>query len=171
MYGYFYIKVYKNPNIKKLSYCYMVELSIKYFRDNYKLDKIFYDYKDKPSNHVFKNYLDMLLTYVKLNDIIVIRSLFQLGNTRMDIYKTLSRMRAKQVKLFVDKWQVDISTTMKKVIELSDNDLAIHEELQLDKYNCWPDSHTVWYGKISGYILDDEYIHNNFMIRRKKRMV
>ncbi len=159
MYGYFYIKTYKNPNIKWIGICNMIERTKEYFNENYELDRIIYDYKYKPSNHVFKNFLSMLLSYIKEYDTLVVRSLFQLGNTKVDIYNSLSKMRAKQVKLIVNKWKVDISSTMKKVLELSVNDLAVYENLQLHKNHCSDyTSEDNIYRKLAGYMLDAEYI-------------
>lgn len=167
MYGYFYIKTYKNPNIKWIGICNIIERTKEYFENNYELDRILYDYRDKPSNQVFKNFLSMLLNYIKEYDTLVVRSLFQLGNTKVDIYKSLARMRAKQVRLIVNKWKVDISSTMKKVLELSVNDLAVYENLQLYKNHCSDyTSDDNIYRKLAGYTLDEGYISNE--TRRRK---
>lgn len=163
MYGYFYINIYKNPNHKiiknKLLVDYYVNMTKNYLESNYEPDWILYDYMDKPSNHGFKSFLRMLLHYIKENNTLVVRSLFQLGNTKVDIYKSLARLRAKQVKLIVNEWEVDISSTMRKVLELSVNDLAVYENIQLHKNHC-SDSITEenTYRKLAGYLLDENYI-------------
>lgn len=165
MYGYFYINIYKNPNHKiiknKLLVDYYVNMTKSYLESNYEPDWILYDYMDKPSNHGFKSFLRMLLHYIKENDTLVVRSLFQLGNTKVDIYKSLAILRAKQVKLIVNEWEVDISSTMKKVLELSVNDLAVYENIQLYQNQC-SDSTTEenTYRKLAGYLLDENYISN-----------
>lgn len=163
MYGYFYIEVYKNPNRKlicnKMIRDYFVNSLKHSLVENYELDWIFYDYLDKPSNHVCKSFLDIILKYVKPNNTIVVLSLFQLGKTKVDIYKVLSRMRAKQVRLVVIKWEVDISSTMKKVLELSVDDLAVYENIQLHKNHCSNYStEDNTYRKLAGYMLNEEYI-------------
>lgn len=163
MYGYFYINIYKNPNHKIIKnqplVDYYLNLTKSYIESNYEPDWILYDYIDKPSNHGFKSFLGMLLYYIKKNDTLVVRSLFQLGNTKVDIYKSLARLRAKQVRLIVNEWEVDISSTMKKVLELSVNDLAVYENVQLHKNHC-SDSITEenTYRKLAGYLLDENYI-------------
>ena len=167
MYGYFYIKTYKNSNIKWIGICNMIERTKEYFEKNYELDRILSDYRNKPSNHVFKNFLSMLLNYLNEYDTLVVRSLFQLGNTKVQIYKTLEIMRTKQVRLIVKKWEVDISSTMKKVMELSEDDIAIYENLQLYRNHC--SDYTVednLYRKLSGYKLNEKYVSNE-TIRRK----
>ena len=167
MYGYFYIKTYKNPNIKWIGICNMIERTKEYFDENFELDRILYDYRDKPSNQVFKSFLSMLLYYIKEYDTLVVRSLFQLGNTKVDIYKALAKMRAKQVKLIVNDWKVDISSTMKKVLELSVNDLAVYENLQLYKNHCSDyTSDDNIYRKLAGYILDEEYVSSETKRRK-----
>lgn len=166
MYGYFYIKTYKNPNIKWIGICNMIERTKEYFEKNYELDRILYDYRDKPSNHVFKNFLSMLLNYINEYDTLVVRSLFQLGNTKVDIYKSLAKIRSKQVRLIVNKWEVDISSTMKKVLELSVDDLAVYENLQLYKNHCSDyTSDDNIYRKLAGYTLDEGYISNETKLR------
>ena len=163
MYGYFYVNIYKNPNHKmiknKLIVDYYINLTKGYLKNNYELDWILYDFMDKPSNHSFKNFFEMLLHYIKANDTLVVRSLFQLGNTKADIYKSLARLRAKQVKLIINKWKVDISSTMKKVLELSVNDLVVYENIQLYKNHC--SDFTIdenIYRKLAGYLLNENYI-------------
>ncbi len=165
MYGYFYIEVYKNPNrelvSKKIVRDYYVNSLKHYLVENYEPDWILYDYLNKPSNPVFKSYLDMILKYAKNNNTIVVLSLFQLGKTKVDIYKVLSRMRAKQVRLVVIKWEVDISSTMKKVLELSVDDLAVYENIQLHKNHCSNYStEDNTYRKLAGYMLNERYISN-----------
>lgn len=163
VYGYFYINVNKNPNkniIKDDMLCSYYIYSTKHFlQKSYEPDWILFDYTEKPSNHVFKSYLDMILKYAKEGSTIVVRSLFQLGSTKLKIYKSLIRMRTKQVRLIVNEWEVDISSTILKVLELSVDDLAIYENLQLYKNHCSDDtSEDNTYRKLAGYKLDEEYI-------------
>lgn len=163
IYGYLYINVNKNPNKKIIddeSLCsYYIYSTKKFLKQSYEPDWILFDYTEKPSNHVFKSYLDMILKYAKENSTIVVRSLFQLGNTKVKLYKTLSRLRTKQVRLIVNEWEVDISNTMDKVLELSVNDLAVYENLQLRKNHCSDDTtDDNTYRKLAGYKLDEEYI-------------
>ncbi len=163
VYGYFYINVNKNPNqkiIKDDMLCNYYIYSTKHFlKSSYEPDWILFDYVEKPSNHVFKSYLDMILKYAKENSTIVVRSLFQLGNTKVKLYKMLARMRTKQVRLIVNEWEVNISSTMTKVLELSVNDLAVYENLQLYKNHCSDDTtEGNLYRKLAGYKLDEDYI-------------
>lgn len=163
VYGYFYINVYKNPNkeiINDESLCnYYIYSTKNFLNQSYEPDWILFDYTEKPSNHVFKSYLDMILKYAKEGSTIVVRSLFQLGSTKLKIYKSLVRMRTKQVRLIVNEWEVDISSTILKVLELSVDDLAIYENLQLYKNHCSDDtSEDNTYRKLAGYKLDEEYI-------------
>ena len=76
-------------------------------------------------------------------------------------------MRTKQVRLIVKKWEIDISSTMKKVMELSEDDIAIYENLQLYRNHC--SDYTVednLYRKLAGYKLNEKYVSNE-TIRRK----
>ena len=162
MYGYFSINVHKNPNPKLINSWdlnYYVREMYDDLLNNHKLDKILYDYMDKPSNPHFKSFLDMLLKYINNNDTLVVQSIFQLGKTKVDIYKSLSRMRAKQVKLIVDKCKIDISSTMKKVLELSVDDLVIYENLHFYK-NIDDFEKKNIYRELAGYKLNKEYIKN-----------
>lgn len=163
IYGYLYINVYKNPNKKIIndeSLCsYYIYSTKNFFKRSYEPDWILFDYIEKPSNHVFKSYLDMILKYAKEGSTVVVRSLFQLGSTKLKIYKTLDRMRTKQVKLIVNEWKVDLCSTPLKVLQLSVNDLAVYENLQLRKNHCSDDTtDDNTYRKLAGYKLDEEYI-------------
>lgn len=158
VYGYFYIKVYKEPN-KKITVP-LIELAISMLNEKYNVDKILYDYIQKPSNPSYKSFRDMLLKIMKTDDTLVVPSLFQLGKTKEDIYEALSIMRAKQVRLFVLEWEVNISSTMTKVKELSVDDLAVYENTEFSKinftnYTCIERND---YRKIAGYQLNEKYI-------------
>lgn len=68
-------------------------------------------------------------------------------------------MRTKQVKLIVNEWKVDLCSTPLKVLQLSVNDLAVYENLQLRKNHCSDDTtDDNTYRKLAGYKLDEEYI-------------
>ncbi len=174
MYGYFCIKVHNNPNKEtlknKLVQDYFANGTKYYLNEKYDLDWLLYDYVDKPTNPRFKNFLNMILYYVKEDDTLVTRSIFQLGDAKVKIYNVLSKLRAKQVKLIVNEWNVDISSTMKMVLELSINDLAVYENVMLYKNHC--SDYTVeenLYRKLIGYKLNENYIKNetNKIINRK----
>lgn len=150
MYGYFSVNSCTNPKYDYIKFMVM-NRAYSYLDTNYDLDRIFYDYKNKPSNHGYKCFRDLLLAMVKEDDTIVVLTLFQLGNTIMEIYRTLSVMRAKQVRLIVNKWKVDISITMKKVIESSAKALAAYENEQLLKHNCYDETNLNEYRKYAGY--------------------
>lgn len=159
MYGYLYVKPYKNPNIKWISVMTLIVQAQDYFKNNYVLDKLLYDYKSKPSNQAYKSFLEIYLGKLTSNDTLVILSLFQLGPTKVDIYRILGRLRAEQVRLIVNKWEVDISSTMKKVIELSLEELAIYENKKFKENNCY--DRGAWsntYRRLAGYVLDEGYI-------------
>lgn len=158
MYGYFSINPYKNTRDAYMKLC-LINRAYAYLEDSYDLDRIFYDYNNKPSNPGYRCFRDLLLAMVKEDNTIVVLTLFQLGNTIMEIYKTLSVMRAKQVRLIVNKWRVDISITMKKVIESSVEDLAVYENIQLLKSNCYDDTKLNQYRKYTGYSFDNNYVN------------
>lgn len=167
MYGYFYVKTYNNPYIEHMNIYNIIKRTKAYLNENYDFDWILYDYVKKPSKLNFDSFIDMLLWYINANDTLVVLSLFQLGNTKVQIYKTLEIMRTKQVRLIVKKWEVDISSTMKKVTELSEDDIAIYENLQLYRNHC--SDYTVednLYRKLVGYKLNEKYVSNE-TIRRK----
>lgn len=159
IYGYFYINVYKNPNIQWINVNHMIDTTKEYFYKTHNVDRIIYDYKSKPSNQDYQKFLEIILGMLTFTDTLVVRSIFQLGNTKTKIYEALSIMRTKQVKLMINKWEVDISNTLKKVKELSINDIAIYENMQL-MINCCCDYYTEnnIYRKLSGYSLDEKYI-------------
>lgn len=159
IYGYFYINLYKNPNIQLINVNHMIDITKEYFYKTHNVDRIIYDYKSKPSNRDYQKFLEIILGMLTSTDTLVVRSIFQLGNTKAKIYEALSTMRTKQVKLMINKWEVDISNTLKKVKELSVNDLAVYENIQLHK-NHYLDSVTEenTYRKLAGYLLDEIYI-------------
>lgn len=157
MIGYFNIKTNKNPNL--IGFVRMIEVTVDYFNENYNLDRIIYDYKNKPINPKYKNYLDMLLDIIDENNTLVVRSIFQLGNTKVDIYKSLARLKLKKIKLIVNGWDVDILSIMKNVLELSVNDLSVYENIQLYKNHCFDVvTEDNIYRKLAGYLLDENYI-------------
>lgn len=158
MYGYFMINSYKNPKYDYIKFM-LINKAYSYLNANYDLDRIFYDYKNKPSNPGYKCFRDLLLEMVKEDDTIVVLTLFQLGNTIMEIYRTLSVMRAKQVRLIVNKWKVDISITMKKVIESSAKALVAYENEQLLKSNCYDETSLNDYRKYAGYRFRNSYVN------------
>lgn len=156
IYGYFYIDVYKPHSINVNQ---IIDITKKYFYKIHNVDRILYDYNSKPSNQDYRNFLEIILEKITPIDTIVVRSIFQLGNTKAKIYETLSIIRTKQVKLMINEWEVDISSTLLKVKELSINDIAIYENMQL-MINCCCDCYTEnnIYRKLSGYSLDEKYI-------------
>lgn len=157
MIGYFNIKINKNPNL--IGFVRMIEVTVDYFNENYNVDKIIYDYKSKPINPKYKNYLDMLLDIIEENNTLVVRSIFQLGYTKTDIYNVLVKLKVKNIRLIVNKWKVDVSDAMRKVLELSVNDLAVYENLQLYKNHCLDYiTEDNIYRKLAGYRLDETYI-------------
>ncbi len=159
MYGYLYVKSYKNPNIKWISVMELIVEAKDYFKNNYVLDKFFYDYKSKPTNQAFKSFLEIYLGKLTSEDTLVVLSLFQLGPTKVDIYRVLGRLRAEQVRLIVNKWEVDISSTMKKVVELSLEELAIYENKKFKENNCYDNkARCNTYRRLAGYVLDESYI-------------
>ena len=159
MYGYLYVKPFKNPYIKWISVCELINEANDYFKNNYELDKIFYDYKSKPSNQAYKSFLEIYLGKLTSCDTLVVLSLFQLGPTKVDIYRVLGRLRAEQVRLIVNKWEVDISSTMKKVVELSLDELAIYENRKFKENNCYDGrASSNYYRRLAGYVLDERYI-------------
>lgn len=159
IYGYFYINVYKNPNIQWINVNHMIDITKDYFYKTHNVDRIIYDYKSKPSNQDYQNFLEIILGMLTATDTLVVRSIFQLGNTKAKIYEALSIMRTKQVKLMINKWEVDISNTLKKVKELSVADLAIYENTQLMINDCcdYYIENNI-YRKLAGYSLNEEYI-------------
>ena len=159
IYGYFYINVYKNPNIQWINVNHMIDITKEYFCRVHNVDRIIYDYKSKPSNQKYQKYLEMILGMLMSTDTLVLRSIFQLGNTKAKIYEALSIMRTKQVKLMINKWEVDISNTLKKVKELSAEDLAIYENQHLimnNDFDYYVEKNT--YQKLAGYVLNEDYI-------------
>ena len=159
VYGYFYINVYKNPNIQWINVNHMIDIIKDYFYKTHNVDRIIYDYKSKPSNQNYQKFLEMILVMLTATDTLVVRSIFQLGNTKAKIYEALSIMRTKQVKLMINKWEVDISNTLKKVKELSDTELAIYEIQQLiinNDFDYYVEKNT--YQKLAGYVLNENYI-------------
>ena len=159
IYGYFYINVYKNPNIQWINVNHMIDITKDYFYKTHNVDRIIYDYKSKPSNQDYQKFLEIILGRLIDIDTLVVRSIFQLGNTKAKIYEALSIMRTKQVKLMINKWEVDISNTLKKVKELSVEDLAIYENQHLIKNNYFDyyvEKNT--YQKLSGYVFNENYI-------------
>lgn len=159
VYGYIYVKPYKNPYIKFYPVYEIIQEVKDYFKNNYKLDEIFYDYKTKPSNHAYKRFLEIYLDKLTCGDTLVALSLFQLGPTKVDIYRVLGRLRAEQVRLVVNKWIVDISSTMKKVVELSLDELAIYENKKFKENNCYDSrASSNYYRRLAGYVLDERYI-------------
>ena len=173
--GYFYINSYNNYNYKnkyqQLELNYHIQEISQYFKENYKLDKVLYDYMTKPTNLLYNNFLNMYLKNFNENDTFVVLSLFQLGKTKVDIYRVLEILRTKHVKLIVNTWKVDISSTMKKVVELSDDDLVIFENKQLIINNCYDSKYEDnIYRKLAGYSLDENYISmrtNEFLTNYK----
>ncbi len=159
MYGYLYVKSYKNPNIKWISVMELITDAKDYFENNYVLDKLFYDYKSKPTNQAFKSFLEIYLGKLTSDDTLVVLSLFQLGPTKVDIYRVLGKLKAEQVRLIVNKWEVDISSTMKKVVELSLEELAIYENKKFKENNCYDSkARCNTYRRLAGYVLDESYI-------------
>jgi len=159
MYGYLYVKSYKNPNIKWISVMELIVEAKDYFENNYVLDKLFYDYKSKPTNQAFKSFLEIYLGKLTSDDTLVVLSLFQLGPTKVDIYRVLGKLKAEQVRLIVNKWEVDISSTMKKVVELSLEELAIYENKKFKENNCYDSkARCNTYRRLAGYVLDESYI-------------
>lgn len=159
IYGYFYINVYKNPNIQWINIKNIIEITKEYFYKTHNVDRIIYDYKSKPSNQDYKKFLEIILGIITTTDTLVVRSIFQLGNTKAKIYEVLSIMRTKQVKLMINNWEIDISNMLKKVKELSVNDLAVYENIQLYKNHC--SDFTIdenIYRKLAGYLLNENYI-------------
>lgn len=159
VYGYFYINVYKNPNIQWINVNHMIDITKDYFYKTHNVDRIIYDYKSKPSNQDYQKFLEIILGMLTSTDTLVVRSIFQLGNTKTKIYEALSTMRTKQVKLMINKWKVDISNTLQKVKELSIEDLAIYENRHLIMNNDF-DYHVEknTYQKLAGYVLNENYI-------------
>ena len=130
-----------------------------YFKNNYVLDKFFYDYKSKPTNQAYKSFLEIYLGKLTSDDTLVVLSLFQLGPTKIDIYRVLGKLKAEQVRLIVNKWEVDISSTMKKVVELSLEELAIYENKKFKENNCYDSkARCNTYRRLAGYVLDESYI-------------
>ena len=159
MYGYLYVKPFKNPYIKYVAVYEIINEVNDYFKNNYKLDKIIYDYRTKPSNQAYKSFLEIYLDKMTYGDTLVVLSLFQLGKTKVDIYRVLGRLKAEQVKLIVNKWEVDISSTMKKVVELSLDELAIYENKKFKENNCYDyRASSNYYRRLAGYVLDENYI-------------
>lgn len=158
IYGYFYINVYKNPNIQWINIKNIIEITKEYFYKTHNVDRIIYDYKSKPSNQDYQKFLEIILGIITTTDILVVRSIFQLGNTKAKIYEVLSIMRTRQVKLMINNWKIDISNILKKVKELSLNDLAVYENVQLYK-NHYLDyiNEENTYRKLAGYLLDENY--------------
>ena len=151
MNGYFYININNNPNIKTFetplcgkqfavnynSVNSIIKTTISYFKNDRDFDRILYDYKEKPSDPKYRTFLEMYLDKLNNNDNLVVRSIFQLGNTKLKIYRALSILRTKQVRLFVNDWEVDISITMKLVLDLSAQRLANYENQKLKENNCY----------------------------------
>ena len=54
IYGYFYINVYKNPNIQWINVNHMIDITKDYFYKTHNVDRIIYDYKSKPSNQDYQ---------------------------------------------------------------------------------------------------------------------
>lgn len=159
MYGYLYIKICKNPNIKWISVMELIVEAKDYFKNNYVLDKFFYDYKSKPTNQAYKSFLEIYLGKLTSDDTLVVLSLFQLGPTKIDIYRVLGKLKAEQVRLIVNKWEVDISSTMKKAVELSLEELAIYENKKFKENNCYDSkARCNTYRRLAGYVLDEDYI-------------
>lgn len=144
----------------------------KHLKSSNTLDMLLYDATKKPNNQ-YGTYLDMMLNICKEGSTIVVLTLFHLGKTDIAIYQALNVLKAKQVKLFVDKWEVDISSTMKKVLELSSDKLAIYENIQLYKCGCYsiPNGYVGYndldylstidsYRKLSGYNLNSIFIRS-----------
>ena len=159
VYGYFYINVYKNPNIQWINVNHMIDITKDYFYKTHNVDRIIYDYKSKPSNQDYQKFLEIILGMLTATDTLVVRSIFQLGNTKAKIYEALSIMRTKQVKLMINKWEVDISNTLKKVKELSAEDLAIYENQRLimnNDFDYYVEKNT--YQKLAGYVLNEKHI-------------
>lgn len=159
IYGYFYINVYKNPNIQWINVKHIIEITKEYFYKTHNVDRIIYDYKSKPSNQAYQKFLEIILGIITTTDTLVVRSIFQLGNTKAKIYEVLSIMRTKQVKLMINNWEIDISNMLKKVKKLSVNDLAVYENIQLYKNHC--SDFTIdenIYRKLAGYLLNENYI-------------
>ena len=173
MYGYFYINLYKNPNkeVSNKYRCYNYINRCKYALQRFdELDWILYDFDNKPSNQVFKSYLDMILSYIKEDNTLVILSLFQLGRTKVDIYRVLSMLKEKRVNLVVRRWNIDISITMKKVLELSIDDLAVYEHINLISKGCYMyENESNLYGKLAGYKFNEEYIERLVSSLRRKK--
>lgn len=164
IYGYFYINVYKNPNIQQINVNRMIDITKDYFYKTHNVDRIIYDYKSKPSNQDYQKFLQMILGMLTDTDTLVVRSIFQLGNTKARIYEALSIMRTKQVKLMINKWEVDISSTLKNVKELSEEDLVIYESQHLimnNDFDYYVEKNT--YPKLSGYVLNENYISKEMM--------
>lgn len=159
MYGYLYVKANKNPYIKYVAVYEIIQEVKDYFKNNYKLDEIFYDYRTKPSNQAYKSFLEIYLDKLSCENTLVVLSLFQLGPTKVDIYRTLGKLKAEQVRLIVNKWEVDISSTMKKVVELSLDELAIYENKKFKENNCYDHrASSNYYRRLAGYVLDESYI-------------
>lgn len=164
VYGYFYINVYKNPNIQWINVNRMIDITKDYFYKIHNVDRIIYDYKSKPSNQDYQKFLEMILGMLSAADTLVVRSIFQLGNTKAKIYEALSIMRTKHVKLMINRWEVDISNTLKKVKELSVEDLAIYEIQHLimnNDFDYYVEKNT--YQKLAGYVLNENYISKEKM--------
>lgn len=137
----------------------MIDITKNYFYKKHNVDRIIYDYKSKPSNQDYQKFLEIILGMLTSSDTLVVRSIFQLGNTKEKIYEVLSIMRTKQVKLMINKWKVDISNTLKKVKELSAEDLVIYENQHLimnNDFDYYVEKNT--YQKLSGYVLNENYI-------------
>lgn len=153
VYGYLKIKKQNNPN-KSVKY-YSIRMLLKENQDfmnkYYSGYQIYYDWNAKIGIKKYRTYLEYLLDKVNTNDIIVVRSLFQLGDTKMDIYKSLYKMRAKQVRLAVGTWQVDIKEIMDRLLKVTLTELLKYENINQEDSS----SRTYTYCRLSGYYLND----------------
>ena len=94
-----------------------------------------------------------------------IRELEKLGVKKENIFSEyesgakVERIQLNKLLEIVNTWNVDISNTMKKVVELSDDDLVIFENEQLIINNCYDSKYEDnIYRKLAGYYLNENYI-------------
>ena len=171
VYGYFNFKTYGNPNYNeryhKSRRKIMIDTHIldakSFLKTISKLnfDRLLYDAWDKPSQSKFKTFLNMILYYINENDILVVLSLFQLGDSKERIYRVLAELKQKNVRLFVTTQEVDISEAERKVLELSLDDLAIYENKQYwNQLSSYIEYYSQFAREIAGYSLDEQYIKN-----------